>query len=390
MEAWLDSHEMLVSDVLRFKTKMKEVMMLEKIVLKRVEGMKFKTIKFHGGLHVWEDILNNGVPSNVNTRSDEKNHKSSKTSAKQTQRRPKTFDYQTAVRLHELTMLDIATEEIVNDKLPWDYFMVEEEEASVDDQNPVQTGQDLAQTGQDLVQISQADGQIAQDLAANNQSLETQSQSSSEADTSSEEDEVQQLASYKEAEEEDSEEEEDINEDYHYVSGTTLDFFYSEEEGKCVYRVNGQMRDKHKVRLEQALYNELERKLKSLERYCESLTLYTEYHRHGYIFRAHPHYYGKPWYDWVILHWGKKWGKLPAQIRCILDMRDLPDDAVAEGHERELYLIVESTVHNKSPAEMDLSELFVPYRRYVQPNGSRKFYWVSVESIVQPGCMCHS
>ena len=67
---------------------------MTKVVGKREKGMGNKTVNFHGWLHVPDDILNFGVPSNVDTQSDEMRHKRDKKSAKRTQKRPKTFEKQ--------------------------------------------------------------------------------------------------------------------------------------------------------------------------------------------------------------------------------------------------------------------------------------------------------
>ena len=51
--------------------------------------MGFKTMNFHGTLHVPDDIMNFGVPANVNTTSDEMHHKDDNKHSKRTaQARP--------------------------------------------------------------------------------------------------------------------------------------------------------------------------------------------------------------------------------------------------------------------------------------------------------------
>ena len=61
-------------------------MYLMKKVGNCLEGMGFKTAKFHIILHMWEDMLNNGVPMNVDTGSNESHHKKAKICAKFTQK----------------------------------------------------------------------------------------------------------------------------------------------------------------------------------------------------------------------------------------------------------------------------------------------------------------
>ncbi len=67
---------------------------MTKTVGKRDKGMGFKTMNFHGILHVPEDILNFGVPCNVDTISNEMHLKRDNKSAHRTQKRPKTFELQ--------------------------------------------------------------------------------------------------------------------------------------------------------------------------------------------------------------------------------------------------------------------------------------------------------
>jgi hypothetical protein len=121
-EAWLKEPELRVYDVRRFKTKVKEIMNMERRIGRRQTGMGFRTFKFHAALHVADDILNFGVPSNVNTMSNEMHHKPSKTAAIHTQRRAKVFDWQCANNLHNMEVIDIAMEEIMNSNSIWDYY----------------------------------------------------------------------------------------------------------------------------------------------------------------------------------------------------------------------------------------------------------------------------
>ena len=86
-EAWLNLREISVYEVRRFKTKVREMMEMMKKIGQRSEGMGFKTFKFHVGLHIAQDMLNFGVPNNVNTKSNEMHHKDSKSAALKTQRR---------------------------------------------------------------------------------------------------------------------------------------------------------------------------------------------------------------------------------------------------------------------------------------------------------------
>ena len=91
-------------------------------VAQRSKGMGLKLAKFHMILHIWEDIIQFGVPLEFDTSSNESMHKPSKRASKLTQKAADTFNFQTATRLIEFELLDLAVEEIENGLVPWEYF----------------------------------------------------------------------------------------------------------------------------------------------------------------------------------------------------------------------------------------------------------------------------
>ena len=119
-EEWLKSPTLTKKSVHRAKRKHRYIMFLIKKIGKRVEGMGLKTTKFHGILHIAQDILNFGVPKVVDTGANESHHKPTKNAAMLTQRSYDTFDYQTAQRLDEVHLLDLAQEELAGRPL-WEY-----------------------------------------------------------------------------------------------------------------------------------------------------------------------------------------------------------------------------------------------------------------------------
>ena len=62
-----------------------------------------------------------GIPLEFDTGSAEAGHKVTKTAAKTTRRNQDTFDFQTAARLHEHRVVDLAMEEL-NGRPLWSYF----------------------------------------------------------------------------------------------------------------------------------------------------------------------------------------------------------------------------------------------------------------------------
>ena len=119
-ESWLKSRELLRSDVLRSKQKLRYLMYLIKSIGNRQEGNGWKIIKFHGIVHMTDDILKFGVPSNFDTGPMEAGHKPTKRAAKATQKNEDTFDEQTSQRLLETHLLDLAMEEKLGRPL-WKY-----------------------------------------------------------------------------------------------------------------------------------------------------------------------------------------------------------------------------------------------------------------------------
>jgi hypothetical protein len=83
--------------------------------------MGLKIMKFHGIVHMVDDIINFGVPMNYDTGSDESGHKPAKAAAKVMQKREEYFDEQVGSRLAEVKALDLAVKEIDEGQRPWKY-----------------------------------------------------------------------------------------------------------------------------------------------------------------------------------------------------------------------------------------------------------------------------
>jgi len=74
------------------RQKHRYIMYLVRKVAQRQKGMGLKLTKFHAILHIADDILNFGVPLEVDTGSNESGHKPTKTAAKLTQKQRETFE----------------------------------------------------------------------------------------------------------------------------------------------------------------------------------------------------------------------------------------------------------------------------------------------------------
>jgi len=66
-ERWLKSPVMQRKHVREAREKHRYIMYLMRYVAKRSKGMGFKVVKFHGIVHIAQDILNFGIPMEVDT-----------------------------------------------------------------------------------------------------------------------------------------------------------------------------------------------------------------------------------------------------------------------------------------------------------------------------------
>ena len=121
-ESYLNEPLMERAHVKRLEKKHRYIMYLMRKIAQRNKGMGLKLAKFHMILHLWEDIMEFGVPLETDTSANESMHKPSKKASKMTQKAADTFNFQTAMRLVEFTLLDLAMEEITTGNVPWQYY----------------------------------------------------------------------------------------------------------------------------------------------------------------------------------------------------------------------------------------------------------------------------
>ena len=112
---------------MRLAKKHRYIMYIMLNVAKRSEGMGLKIMKFHAIVHMVEDILLYGVPMLFDTGSNESHHKPMKYAARLTQRNEATFNYQTAKRVTEFLVLDLAIKEVEGGGVNWEYFDLDAE-----------------------------------------------------------------------------------------------------------------------------------------------------------------------------------------------------------------------------------------------------------------------
>ncbi len=131
-EAYLNEPLMYVKHVKRLERKHRYIMYVMRKVAQRSKGMGLKLLKFHTILHIWEDIIQFGVPLEYDTSANESMHKPAKQASKLTQRAADTFNFQTAQRLCEFDLLDLAIEEIDRNRKLWHYFTTFEADSDSD------------------------------------------------------------------------------------------------------------------------------------------------------------------------------------------------------------------------------------------------------------------
>ena len=165
-EAFLKLDRMESKHVKRLKKKHRYLMYLFKRICNRVKGMGLKTMKFHGILHLLPDMLAFGVPMNVDTGSVESHHKKTKVAAKMTQRNITVFEEQTAIRLVEFHLIELAKAELEGLKM-YTYLAIDQERGLVEKEQPAaENGQ--VSTGGSALQVFYQDDEIVWKFRQNN------------------------------------------------------------------------------------------------------------------------------------------------------------------------------------------------------------------------------
>ena len=143
-EQFLKQPEMELKHLRRLQDKHKLIMHMLKTVLQRAKGMGLDLLKFHGILHLCEQIIDNGVPNIADTESNESHHKpTSKYYSKLTQKDQSKFEKQTAMREDEFFLIDLAMMELEG-KLPWKHLDPNQVRGAPKEQAPAHDSEDIA------------------------------------------------------------------------------------------------------------------------------------------------------------------------------------------------------------------------------------------------------
>ena len=119
--------------------------------------------------------------------------------------------------------------------------------------------------------------------------------------------------------------------------------------------------------------------------------LFTLHRRNGQIFRGSACFRGSAWRDWVVVDWGRGYGKLPNKIWGFIDLTQLKRRGINIGGIRNLqpgvYAVVEATEYPEKPDNTELiTEIEVEVDGFT-PEGfvsGIRFYLANVEAFVEP------
>lgn len=338
-EAYLCEPRMELFHVRRMKQKNRFIMHILKKVARRTTGMGLKLFKFHAVVHMALDIILFGVPMEHDTGSNESGHKVTKVAAKLTQKKASVFEIQTATRLAEFSLIELAMQELDGRPL-WDYFE--------GFRHPVQHDSRPKDDNSQLTQATSGD---------------------SDPDA--------------------------------YTGGTKIVVF-TRDDGEPGWRLLSKMKNRDQVLWNSDVRDCLHALQDYVSEWIPELPLYTEHKRNGQIFRSHPNFRGEGvWRDWVLVDWGEEYGKLPCEIWGFVVMDGLPEEDDQDPPlnfagidlKNGTYALVEASTWSTDQKAIGFSDIFVPFRKDVgrlDKDGcvqGRKFYLADVEAFVAPLCV---
>ena len=332
-------------------------------------------------------------PNTYDTGSNESHHKPSKYAAKLTQRNEATFILQSAIRITEFLVLDMALYELEHGVSVQDYFgdfLDEVRKARVDDD-----GWDEPILDDLEVQFSEAEDDCSE--AQDHGSEAAGSKSNDEAG----EDEALCLELqdrpadyYLSSDEEEESDEESEGEDEDIVNGGTRIRVYKDR--KREHKPTFRMLSRSKLMKDTTRWDdEVVEFLVGLQDLvgCHLpdgyLEVFTEHKRGSVLFRGHPNYRLKGyWRDWVVVDWGAGYGNDPCHIWCFVELQGMPKgrSALSFGGaalEDGVCAVVEWATHDNPETTDKITDLFTPLTLDVGEDGGRAFYLANVEAFVR-------
>ncbi len=390
-EAFLSQPLMDKDLVKRLGQKNRYIMYIMRNVAHRTAGMGLKIMKFHAIIHMQQDITLYGVPSEIDTGSNESHHKPTKAAAKMTQRKESSFHFQTATRMTEFLAIDLALQEIEEDFGLWEYFsQANGEEIDVLANNLVELSVEKAPSDND----SQAEDEESQPEDGELLQLVDRSDDSSDGSEGN--------ASNSEGNASNSSTTDQEEEEIVVRTGGTRIRIIKEDDDHLTFKILGKSKSRHSTEwMDDVLQflHQLQEKLEPMLFPSKHIEVWTDHKRGDTAFRGHPNYCSDgPWKDWALVDWGGH-GVLPSHTWCFVDLRHIPliNQPIDHGGiqvKNNVYAVVEVAEYNEDQEEIQMSDLFVPLTLITEGidenDGmviARKFWLADVEAIVGTCCV---
>ena len=321
-----------------------------------------------------------GVPTEFDTGSNESHHKPSKYAARLTQRKEATFNLQTAIRLTEFLILDLALQELKHGRKLWEYYDFAGEVV------------DALACRMDEDNFNEELGGMVSDMR--DLSIETEEGEGTDGGLSDEE-------SDSHVPKHGGEDAELEKKDLVVSTGGTRIRIWEDpnHDNEAIFTLLGRSKTAKECKSTWGVdiiefLNDLQNLTKP---YLPSghLPVMTEHRRGSEIYHGHPNFRGKGfWRDWTLVDWAQGYGIRPAHIWCFVELENMP-----RGRERiefggvdladGVYAVVESASYDNVEEDGDqkISDLFVPVTLEVEgidEDGDvtgRVFYLAEVEAF---------
>ena len=361
-------------------------------------GLKF--IKFHGILHMMEDILLYGVPMELDTGANESHHKQAKQAAKVTQRKRSTFDIQVAKRLYEYLLLDLAWVEITSGMVNWayhngfqrpriDYGSYDTDESFIHSFDRMDISGDFTYQGSASSIHSDPSGQSDDHLPHySDPPITNDDQSASQGlfvlDRTGESEEATASSNGVPSE----------------TGGAMIRVWRDDDAHTNHFKLLSRSNHGETTFNMQLLAFLVDLQAIVIDQIPEDfLPIYTfhkqKYEKGHHIWHGHPNYRGQgAWKDWAFIDWGAE-GVLPSHIHCFVCLEHYQGRRQEFGGirlEAGTYAVVETSKYEEMDEEKRNSELFVPILLDVLAIRSnkevdRQFWLANVEAIHDVACV---
>ena len=348
-EAFLHEEEMSVRDIKKLQLKNRYIMYLLRKVARRKHGMQLKLMKFHGILHLAEDILLYGVPLEADTSANESHHKPIKKATKLTQKNHSTFNSQTATRMVDFETIDLAMLELEKGVAVWMYYQGAVDEGPLE--GPAEVPMD-----------------VSVDLE---EGIETQKGASDASSRTS--DPVVTIP-----------------------CDAMIKVFPDPATGNGAFQMISRSDHTEKTTMNTQLVEwllDLQDLLESKNLLQNGLRIYTRIKRAHQSFRAHPNYRGLgPWRDWAWVNFGRE-GSVLCHMWCFVVIPDMEGHRLHYGGvrlEKGIFAVVECTTEVKQKVERDI---IFRFKKEVVENEEgeevhgKVFYLADTDAIADPACV---